>query len=136
MYPVPDCASAIANNPHTQTSASRPTVPMNLQTQMTSNLPDNDVTQVYITPASRTMSVTASKNHIETVRLWLLTAAAMIFLTLVVGGATGYATNPAFQSLKWKPVAGRFAATVRRGNGSWNSASIKPSRNTANSIAA
>ncbi len=51
------------------------------------------------------MSVTASKNHIETVRLWLLTAAAMIFLTLVVGGATRL-TESGLSIVEWKPVTG------------------------------
>lgn len=51
------------------------------------------------------MSVTASKNHIGAVRLWLLTAAAMIFLTLVVGGATRL-TESGLSIVEWKPVTG------------------------------
>ena len=38
-------------------------------------------------------------------RLWLLTAAAMIFLTLVVGGATRL-TESGLSIVEWKPVTG------------------------------
>lgn len=51
------------------------------------------------------MSETASKIRIETVRLWLLAAAAMIFLTLVVGGATRL-TESGLSIVEWKPVTG------------------------------
>ena len=41
-------------------------------------------------PQANTMTepAKASEIHLRAVRLWLLAAAAMIFLTLVVGGAT------------------------------------------------
>ena len=39
------------------------------------------------------------------VRLWLLTAAAMIFLTLVVGGATRL-TESGLSIVEWKPLTG------------------------------
>jgi heme a synthase len=51
------------------------------------------------------MSETASKIHIEAVRLWLLMAAAMIVMTLVVGGATRL-TESGLSIVEWKPVMG------------------------------
>ena len=39
------------------------------------------------------------------VRLWLLAVAAMIFLTLVVGGATRL-TESGLSIVEWKPVTG------------------------------
>ncbi|MGB9396837.1 MAG: COX15/CtaA family protein [Pseudolabrys sp.] len=50
-------------------------------------------------------TITASKTHLRAVRLWLLTAAAMIFLTLVVGGATRL-TESGLSIVEWKPVTG------------------------------
>ena len=50
-------------------------------------------------------TVKASEIHLRTVRLWLLTAAAMIFLTLVVGGATRL-TESGLSIVEWKPVTG------------------------------
>jgi cytochrome c oxidase assembly protein subunit 15 len=47
----------------------------------------------------------ASKIHLRAVRLWLLVAAAMIFLTLVVGGATRL-TESGLSIVEWKPVTG------------------------------
>ncbi len=43
--------------------------------------------------------------HTRAVRLWLLCAAAMIFLTLVVGGATRL-TESGLSIVEWKPVTG------------------------------
>src|SRR5262245_45581983 len=43
--------------------------------------------------------------HLRAVRLWLLAAAAMIFLTLVVGGATRL-TESGLSIVEWKPVTG------------------------------
>jgi len=53
------------------------------------------------------MSVTAKQSsiHPRAVRLWLLAAAAMIFLTLVVGGATRL-TESGLSIVEWKPVTG------------------------------
>jgi len=49
---------------------------------------------------------TATPNyHIRAVRLWLLAVAAMIFLTLVIGGATRL-TESGLSIVEWKPVAG------------------------------
>jgi cytochrome c oxidase assembly protein subunit 15 len=44
-------------------------------------------------------------HHTRAVRLWLLVVAAMIFLTLVVGGATRL-TESGLSITEWKPVAG------------------------------
>ena len=43
--------------------------------------------------------------RMRAVRLWLLTAAAMIFLTLMIGGATRL-TESGLSIVEWKPVAG------------------------------
>jgi cytochrome c oxidase assembly protein subunit 15 len=43
--------------------------------------------------------------HLRAVRLWLLAVAAMIFLTLVVGGATRL-TESGLSIVEWKPVTG------------------------------
>ena len=50
-------------------------------------------------------TVKASKIDLRAVRLWLLTAAAMIFLTLVVGGATRL-TESGLSIVEWKPLTG------------------------------
>jgi cytochrome c oxidase assembly protein subunit 15 len=54
------------------------------------------------------------------VRLWLLTVAALIFVTLVVGGATRL-TDSGLSIVEWKPVTGilppmdeRVASRVRQ----------------------
>src|SRR5262245_40810082 len=47
----------------------------------------------------------ASKTDLRAVRLWLLIAAAMIFLTLVVGGATRL-TESGLSIVEWKPITG------------------------------
>ena len=49
--------------------------------------------------------VKESNIHLRAVRLWLLAAAAMIFLTLVVGGATRL-TESGLSITEWKPVTG------------------------------
>jgi heme a synthase len=49
--------------------------------------------------------VQSSGTHARAVRLWLLAAAAMIFLTLVVGGATRL-TESGLSIVEWKPVTG------------------------------
>lgn len=46
-----------------------------------------------------------SRSHTRAVRLWLLVAAAMIFLTLIVGGATRL-TESGLSIVEWKPVTG------------------------------
>jgi cytochrome c oxidase assembly protein subunit 15 len=46
-----------------------------------------------------------SEVHLRAVRLWLLAAAAMIFLTLVIGGATRL-TESGLSIVEWQPVSG------------------------------
>jgi cytochrome c oxidase assembly protein subunit 15 len=48
---------------------------------------------------------TASDQHVHVVRLWLLCVAAIIFLTLVIGGATRL-TESGLSITEWKPVTG------------------------------
>jgi cytochrome c oxidase assembly protein subunit 15 len=57
--------------------------------------------------SSQFMSDQASTTtfHLRAVRLWLLAVAAMIFLTLVVGGATRL-TESGLSIVEWKPVTG------------------------------
>jgi cytochrome c oxidase assembly protein subunit 15 len=50
-------------------------------------------------------STSAPDRHTRAIRLWLLGVAAMIFLTLVVGGATRL-TESGLSITEWKPVAG------------------------------
>jgi heme a synthase len=50
-------------------------------------------------------TIKTSKANLLTVRLWLLTAGAMIFLTLVVGGATRL-TESGLSIVEWRPVTG------------------------------
>src|SRR5262245_9297299 len=47
----------------------------------------------------------ASKIDLRAVRLWLFAAAAMIFLTLIVGGATRL-TESGLSIVEWKPITG------------------------------
>ena len=47
----------------------------------------------------------ASRIDLRAVRLWLLATAAMIFLTLVVGGATRL-TESGLSTVEWKPITG------------------------------
>src|SRR5258707_15387824 len=47
----------------------------------------------------------ASNSYPSAVRLWLLAAAAMIFATVVVGGATRL-TESGLSIVEWKPVTG------------------------------
>jgi cytochrome c oxidase assembly protein subunit 15 len=47
----------------------------------------------------------ASFSRLRPVRLWLLLSAAMILLTLIVGGATRL-TESGLSIVEWKPVTG------------------------------
>ena len=49
--------------------------------------------------------VRSGLSRARVVRLWLLAVAAMIFLTLVVGGATRL-TESGLSIVEWKPVTG------------------------------
>lgn len=51
------------------------------------------------------MTEQTNPSHLRLVRLWLLAAAAMIFLTLIVGGATRL-TESGLSIVEWKPVTG------------------------------
>jgi cytochrome c oxidase assembly protein subunit 15 len=51
------------------------------------------------------MSDERSETHLRLVRLWLFAAAAMIFLTLIVGGATRL-TESGLSITEWKPITG------------------------------
>ncbi|MGB7257642.1 MAG: COX15/CtaA family protein, partial [Pseudolabrys sp.] len=44
-----------------------------------------------------------SDKHARAVRLWLLAVAAILFLTLIVGGATRL-TESGLSIVEWKPV--------------------------------
>ena len=46
-----------------------------------------------------------SEFHLRAIRLWLIAAAAMIFLTLVIGGATRL-TQSGLSIVEWQPVVG------------------------------
>jgi cytochrome c oxidase assembly protein subunit 15 len=54
---------------------------------------------------SRPEMMDASDTHAPALRLWLLAVAAMIFLTLIVGGATRL-TESGLSITQWKPVTG------------------------------
>lgn len=54
---------------------------------------------------AETVSPPQSQAHTGAVRLWLLCVAAMIFLTLVIGGATRL-TESGLSITEWKPVTG------------------------------
>jgi heme a synthase len=47
----------------------------------------------------------SASNNVPAVRAWLLVVAAMIFLTLVVGGATRL-TESGLSITEWKPISG------------------------------
>jgi cytochrome c oxidase assembly protein subunit 15 len=51
------------------------------------------------------MNQSSAENHLRALRTWLLAVAAMIFLTLVVGGATRL-TESGLSITEWKPVTG------------------------------
>src|SRR6476619_696599 len=51
------------------------------------------------------MPETVAENRLRLVRLWLLIAAGMILLTLIVGGATRL-TESGLSITEWKPVTG------------------------------
>ena len=52
-----------------------------------------------------TISGPVPEFRVRALRLWLLAAAAMIFLTLIVGGATRL-TVSGLSIVEWKPVTG------------------------------
>src|SRR5262245_15839308 len=92
-----DCARAIASKPHTDTRTSRAIVPTNLRARMDIYLrrpqlrmqAHNYMVRASLCKLTRMHEpAKASEIQLRPVRLWLFVAAAMIFLTLIVGGAT------------------------------------------------
>src|SRR5262249_35443212 len=109
-----DCARAIASKPHTDTRISRAIVPTNLRARMDINLHRPQLRMqahnymVRANPCKLTLMhepANASEIQLRPVRLWLLVAAAMIFLTLIVGGATRF-TGSGLSIVEWKPITG------------------------------
>jgi len=62
---------------------------------------------IWSAPSQATMSETTlvPQSEMRAVRLWLMAAAAMIFLTLMVGGATRL-TESGLSIVEWKPITG------------------------------
>ena len=74
-----------------------------------------------------------SKLQLPAVRLWLLVAAAMIFFTLVIGGATR-STESGLSIVEWRPIMGVLPPLSENG---WRAefAKYQTIRNTETSIA-
>src|SRR5665647_1470898 len=110
-----DCASAIANSAHTDASSNRETVPISLRVRMcieALRFVICGVARMTIWSARFLQSKRSMHGHrsipdfrLRAVRLWLLAAAAMIFLTLIIGGATRL-TVSGLSIVEWKPVTG------------------------------
>src|SRR5471032_696948 len=110
-----DCASAIANRPHTDTSSRSASVPISLRVRMDMTALRRrhcDAPRLTIwsapSPASKLSmpdQVAVPEFRPRALQLWLLAVAAMIFLTLVVGGATRL-TESGLSIVEWKPVTG------------------------------
>jgi cytochrome c oxidase assembly protein subunit 15 len=60
------------------------------------------------------VSPNASPDHTRPVQLWLLAVAALIFLTLIVGGATRL-TESGLSITEWKPVTGVLPPVTEEG---------------------
>src|SRR6185312_16055738 len=108
-----DCANAMASRLQPATKSSRPTAPINLRMRMDIALkarlrehaPVYRVRVVLRKHTAMTAGTTVPNSHARALRLWLLAVAAMIFLTLVVGGATRL-TESGLSITEWKPVMG------------------------------
>src|SRR5664280_3430631 len=110
-----DCASAMASRPHTVTSTSKATVPISLRVRMDMVAlcwRHCDAARMTIWSARFPANKHPMHGHrsvpefrARAVRLWLLAAAAMIFLTLIIGGATRL-TVSGLSIVEWKPVEG------------------------------
>jgi heme A synthase len=74
-------------------------------------------------------TVKASRLSLRAVRLWLLPTAAMIFLTLVVGGATRL-TESGLSIVEWKPITG-VLPPFSENNWQAEFAKFRPSRKVA-----
>src|SRR5262252_532967 len=109
-----DWARAIASKPHTDARTSSAIVPTNLRARMDIDLHRRQLRmqvhnyKVRAKPCKLTLMrepAKASEIQLHQVRLWLLVAAAMIFLTLIVGGATRL-TESGLSIVEWKPITG------------------------------
>src|SRR5665811_593479 len=110
-----DCASAMASRPHTVTSTSKATVPISLRVRMDMvALCWRHCDAARMTIWSARFPANKHPMHDQrsvpefrarAVRLWLLAAAAMILLTLIIGGATRL-TVSGLSIVEWKPVEG------------------------------
>src|SRR5215470_8392269 len=109
-----DWARAIASKAHTDTRISRAIVPTNLRARMDIYLRCPQLRMqahnymIRFNPCKLTLMhepAKASQIQLRPVRLWLLVAAAMIFVTLIVGGATRL-TESGLSIVEWKPITG------------------------------
>src|ERR1019366_7041745 len=105
----------MASRPHTDTSTSRATVPISLRMRMgIAALCWRHCDATCMTIWSARFPANKHSMHdqrsvpefrVRVVRLWLLAAAAMILLTLIIGGATRL-TVSGLSIVEWKPVEG------------------------------
>src|ERR1039458_21063 len=105
----------MASRPHTDTSTSRATVPISLRMRMgIAALCWRHCDATCMTIWSARFPANKHSMHdqrsvpefrVRAVRLWLLAAAAMILLTLIIGGATRL-TVSGLSIVEWKPVEG------------------------------
>src|SRR6478672_2725475 len=108
-----DCANAMAMRLQPATKSSRPTAPISLRMRMDIALkarlrgrrPVYMVRAVLRKHTVMAAGTTAPNSHARALRLWLFAVAAMIFLTLVVGGATRL-TESGLSITEWKPLTG------------------------------
>src|SRR6476661_6809131 len=108
-----DCANAMASRLQPATKSSRPTAPINLRMRMDIALkarlrehaPVYRVRAILRKHTVMDAGTTVPNSHARALRLWLLAVAAMIFLTLVVGGETRL-TESGLSITEWKPVSG------------------------------
>src|SRR5664279_3520320 len=110
-----DCASAMASRPHTVTSTSKATVPISLRVRMDMvALCWRHCDAARMTIWSARFPANKHPMHDQrsvpefrarAVRLWLLAAATMILLTLIIGGATRL-TVSGLSIVEWNPVVG------------------------------
>src|SRR5664279_1319758 len=110
-----DCASAMASRPHTVTSTSKATVPISLRVRMDMvALCWRHCDAARMTIWSARFPANKHPMHDQRsvpefrarpVRLWLLAAAAMILLTLIIGGAPRLTVCRVWLA-EFKPVEG------------------------------
>src|SRR6185437_7086671 len=110
-----DCASVMASKAHTDTSTSKAMVPISLRIRtgmdgvlvrhLRESAHDYMVRAVFSSKHSMHDQRSVPELQVRAVRLWLIAAAAMIFLTLVIGGATRL-TQSGLSIVEWQPVSG------------------------------